>query len=240
MSNYTTGELARLCGVSVRTVQYYDTRGVLSPTELSEGGRRIYTDEDLKKMRSVCFLRELGIPLGRIADIMREENAEEVIGAILSEQKKRLVSEMEEIQSRLDMLEGAERLLSSAECVSVESIADVAHIMENKQKLKKVHKTMLLTGIPLSVYQIVSIVLWITHGFWWLFAIWGAIAVPYGIVISLYYFRRVSYVCPSCHEVFVPKFKEAFFAAHTPYTRKLTCPRCGHRGYCVETYRAER
>ena len=119
MSNYTTGELARLCGVSVRTVQYYDTRGVLSPTELSEGGRRIYTDEDLKKMRSVCFLRELGIPLGRIADIMREENAEEVIGAILSEQKKRLVSEMEEIQSRLDMLEGAERLLSSAECVSV-------------------------------------------------------------------------------------------------------------------------
>ena len=240
MSNYTTGELARLCGVSVRTVQYYDTRGVLSPTELSEGGRRIYTDEDLKKMRSVCFLRELGIPLGRIADIMREENAEEVIGAILSEQKKRLVSEMEEIQSRLDMLEGAERLLSSAECVSVESIADVAHIMENKKKLQKVHKTMLLTGIPLSVYQIVSIVLWITHGFGWLFAIWGAIAVPYGIVISLYYFRRVSYVCPSCHEVFVPKFKEAFFAAHTPYTRKLTCPKCGHRGYCVETYRAER
>ena len=37
MSNYTTGELAKLCGVTVRTVQYYDTRGVLTPSARSEG-----------------------------------------------------------------------------------------------------------------------------------------------------------------------------------------------------------
>ena len=45
MSKYTTGEIARLCEVSVRTVQYYDTRGILIPSELSEGGRRIYNAE---------------------------------------------------------------------------------------------------------------------------------------------------------------------------------------------------
>ena len=37
MSKYTTGELAKLCNVTVRTVQYYDKRGILIPTELSEG-----------------------------------------------------------------------------------------------------------------------------------------------------------------------------------------------------------
>lgn len=42
MSKYTTGEIAKLCGVSVRTVQYYDTRGILTPSELTEGGRRIF------------------------------------------------------------------------------------------------------------------------------------------------------------------------------------------------------
>ena len=36
MSKYTTGEIAKLCGVSVRTVQYYDERGILIPSELSE------------------------------------------------------------------------------------------------------------------------------------------------------------------------------------------------------------
>ena len=36
-NKYTTGEIAKLCGVTVRTVQYYDTRGILIPSELSEG-----------------------------------------------------------------------------------------------------------------------------------------------------------------------------------------------------------
>lgn len=45
MSKYTTGEIAKLCGVSVRTVQYYDTRGILTPSELTEGGRRLYSED---------------------------------------------------------------------------------------------------------------------------------------------------------------------------------------------------
>ena len=46
MSKYTTGEMAKLCGVTVRTVQYYDTRGILIPSEISEGGRRLYSEDD--------------------------------------------------------------------------------------------------------------------------------------------------------------------------------------------------
>ena len=56
MSKYTTGEIAKLCDVSVRTVQYYDTRGILIPSELSEGGRRIYSEDDLRRLRIICFL----------------------------------------------------------------------------------------------------------------------------------------------------------------------------------------
>lgn len=55
MSKYTTGELAKLCDVSVRTVQYYDTRGILVPSELTEGGRRLYSEDDLKRMKTICF-----------------------------------------------------------------------------------------------------------------------------------------------------------------------------------------
>ena len=53
MSKYTTGEIAKLCGVTVRTVQYYDTRGILVPTELSEGGRRLYSEDELKRMKVI-------------------------------------------------------------------------------------------------------------------------------------------------------------------------------------------
>lgn len=39
---FTTGEIAEKCGVSVRTVQYYDEKGLVRPTERTEGGRRLY------------------------------------------------------------------------------------------------------------------------------------------------------------------------------------------------------
>ncbi len=51
MAKYTTGELAKLCNVTVRTVQYYDKRGILIPTELSEGGRRLYSESGLQRLK---------------------------------------------------------------------------------------------------------------------------------------------------------------------------------------------
>ncbi|MCL2679731.1 MAG: MerR family transcriptional regulator, partial [Dehalococcoidia bacterium] len=57
MSNYTTGEMAKLCNVSVRTVQFYDTKGILHPSDLTEGGRRIYNDDDLRKFQLICTLK---------------------------------------------------------------------------------------------------------------------------------------------------------------------------------------
>ena len=65
MSLYTTGEIAKLCGVTVRTIQYYDARGILTPSELSEGGRRLYSEDDLRRMKVICFLRELDLLVGR-------------------------------------------------------------------------------------------------------------------------------------------------------------------------------
>ncbi|MCL2854927.1 MAG: MerR family transcriptional regulator [Defluviitaleaceae bacterium] len=48
--------MAKLCDVSVRTVQFYDQKGVLHPSSESEGGRRIYNDDDLTKLRLICTL----------------------------------------------------------------------------------------------------------------------------------------------------------------------------------------
>ena len=74
MSQYTTGEIAKLCGVSVRTVQYYDSRNILTPTALSEGGRRLYSEQDLQKLRVICFLRDLNLPINSIGEFLQSED----------------------------------------------------------------------------------------------------------------------------------------------------------------------
>ena len=87
MSKYTTGELAKLCGVTVRTVQYYDTRGILVPSELSEGGRRLYSDDDLKRMMVISFIRETDLPNDGISQILKEEHPEKVISMLIEQQE---------------------------------------------------------------------------------------------------------------------------------------------------------
>jgi DNA-binding transcriptional MerR regulator len=57
---YTTGEIAKKCNVSVRTVQYYDEKGILIPSELTEGGRRLFSENDVRTLETICFLKELG------------------------------------------------------------------------------------------------------------------------------------------------------------------------------------
>ena len=236
MSKYTTGEIAKLCGVSVRTVQYYDSRNILVPSELSEGGRRLYSEDDLKRMRIICFLREAGLPINSIGELFAEEHPEKVISILLDQQEQTLREELEEQQKKLSIVETIKRELKEVKNFSVESIGDIAFVMKNKNKLRKMRLTMVLTGIPVTALQLTSIVLWITNGLWWLFVIWALVAIPWGICVSKYYFNHVAYICPECHEVFKPKMKEAFWAYHTPKMRRLTCPKCGRKGLCVEVY----
>lgn len=234
MSKYTTGEIAKLCGVTVRTVQYYDTRGILVPAELSEGGRRLYSEDDLKRMRIICFLRELGLPIGSISQMLAEKDPGSVISVLLQQQERDLKEEIGERQRKLDKLTVLRHELKSVKTISVESIGDIAYTMTNRKQLKKIHAAMLISGIPIGILQLVSIVLWLAKGFWWLFVLWAIISIPYAIKISHYYFIHVVYICPQCHSVFRPTFKEVLWARHTPAARKLTCTACGHYGFCVE------
>ena len=237
MSKYTTGDVAKLCGVSVRTVQYYDTRGIVSPSGLSEGGRRLYSEEDLTKMKTVCFLRELDLPLGTIAEIVKNENSGEVISLILGEQMALLQSEIEEKQKSLEKISMLSRMFKENENLPLEAINDAVNIMESKKKMRRLHAFLLVTGLPIEAAELVSVVLWVSTGIWWPFAVYVLVVVPYVVWMMRYYFSRVSYVCPECRKTFTPSLREAFFANHTPTTRKLPCPHCGKKSFCVEIYR---
>ena len=234
MSRYTTGELAKLCGVTVRTVQYYDTRGILTPSELSEGGRRLYSEDDVKRMKIICFLRELGLPIDSIAQLLSEEDPRSVISLLLDQQETALKEEIAAREAQLRKLEVLRDGLRSVREFSVESIGDIAYTMNNRKELRRLRLTMIAIALPMTILQWSGIVLWITRGIWWLFLVWLLASIPFGILFSRWYFRKMAYICPQCHTVFQPTIKEGVLARHTYATRKLTCPECGHHGFCVE------
>ena len=236
MSKYTTGELAKRCGVTVRTVQYYDARGILVPSELSEGGRRLYSEDDVKRMKIICFLRGLDLPIDAISQILKEEYPEKVISLLMEQREKSLSEEIADKEEKLEKLRELKKELKNQAAFSLESIGDIAVIMEDKKKLKRMRWMTILTGTPVTALQWFSIIFWIVRGVWWPFAVWVLAAAVWGTLISRYYFHHVKYICPECHEVFRPTLKEAFWANHTPAARKLTCAACGRKGFCVEIW----
>lgn len=240
MSKYTTGEIAKLCGVTVRTVQYYDSRGILTPSQLSEGGRRLYAEEDLQKMKIICFLRELDLSLNAIAQLLSEAHPEKVIDLLLEQQGSLLRAEIKLRQEKLEKLTQLQQGLKTVRHFSFASIGEIAMIMESKKKLRRLRWTILAVGMVAEAFEVTTALLWALKGIWWPFAFVGMpVLIGLSVWVSVYYFKNVAYICPECHQVFKPRFWAAFWANHTPTTRKLTCLHCGHKGFCVETYKQE-
>lgn len=234
MPQYTTGELAKLCDTTVRTVQFYDAKDLLKPSELTEGGRRLYSDDDLNKLRLICMLKALGLALGTIKGILDSDNPAKVLLLLLDEQTKQIDTEIKDRQKQLDAIAAIKDNIHSTGKIPVNSIRDIEHMMESKRLLKKTHGTMLAVGLLMDVILITTVILWITKGLWIAFAVGFSVVLLLGILLTRIYYRNTEYVCAECNTKFRPALSKFLFSNHTPKARKLTCPQCGHTGYCVE------
>ena len=56
-------QVAKLTGVSIRTLQYYDEIGLLKPSKLTAAGYRMYDDNALQILQQILFFKDLGFPL---------------------------------------------------------------------------------------------------------------------------------------------------------------------------------
>ena len=66
----TVNEVSKLTGVSIRTLQYYDTIGLLPPAGYTEAGYRLYDDTAMERLQQILLFRELEFPLKEIKRIL--------------------------------------------------------------------------------------------------------------------------------------------------------------------------
>jgi DNA-binding transcriptional MerR regulator len=161
---YTTGEIAKKCNVSVRTVQYYDEKGILIPSELTEGGRRLFSENDVRTLETICFLKELGISLKDIAEILNSDEAKEVITLLLEQRATDLGKEIAEKNEQLSKVKKMKGMLSTFEDSSEKSIHDISKIMEARKNLKQMYVKMLIPSLFVEALEVASFVYGILRG----------------------------------------------------------------------------
>lgn len=71
---YTINKLAKLAGVSTRTLRWYDECGLLKPRRISSNGYRVYGQSEIDRLQQIMFYRELGVELSEIGHILSSNN----------------------------------------------------------------------------------------------------------------------------------------------------------------------
>ncbi|WP_438445026.1 MerR family transcriptional regulator [Gorillibacterium sp. sgz5001074] len=100
MAYLKVGELARLTGLTIRTLRYYDQMGLLHPSAQTEAGHRLYEEADLARLHQILTLKELGLSLEEIKALL-------LSGQVTPEETVRLQMERleQEIWQRSRLLE---------------------------------------------------------------------------------------------------------------------------------------
>lgn len=120
-SDWSIQEIARLAGTTSRTLRHYDDIGLLPPSRIAHNGYRHYDGQALVRLQRILLLRELGLGLPQIAEVLgpstegqgaSEASALETHLALLREEEARLTRQIASVESTITALRGGENLMA--------------------------------------------------------------------------------------------------------------------------------
>ena len=101
---YSIGELARTVGLSQRTIRYYEEIGLLHSVRRIENGKRVYTDDDVRRLKFITRLKVLGLSLAEMVELEKvyrtQRNNREILPKLLAILDERAV----QIDDRISQL----------------------------------------------------------------------------------------------------------------------------------------
>lgn len=102
MTTHTVGAVARMSGVTVRTLHHYDDIGLLSPSGRTESGYRLYDDRDIDRLRDILAFRELGLGLDEVAEALASSDGSHATLVRARTRIRHRITHLEDIVTSLD------------------------------------------------------------------------------------------------------------------------------------------
>jgi DNA-binding transcriptional MerR regulator len=109
-------DIARLAGTTSRTLRHYDDIGLLAPSRIGDNGYRYYDRDALVRLQRILLLRDLGLGLPAIADVLRDQtDAAPALRNHLSwlrDERARLARQIGAVESTIQAMEGGEQIMA--------------------------------------------------------------------------------------------------------------------------------
>lgn len=107
-SSLTTGELAQQCRVNPETIRYYEREGLLPRPPRSSAGYRLFSADDLRRVRFIRQAQELGFSLREIRELLELRSSS---SSTCADVRGRTVTKIAEINRKLQTLEAIRKIL---------------------------------------------------------------------------------------------------------------------------------
>jgi DNA-binding transcriptional MerR regulator len=130
----TVGELAKKMNTTVRTLQYYDREGLLSPSAESEGGRRLYTDADSITLHQIQAMKHLGFSLDDIKNRLVSLDSPTKVAGALAEQAQAIRERIESLSESLESVEALKTEVLQMQSVNFKKYADIIVNLQMKNE----------------------------------------------------------------------------------------------------------
>lgn len=144
----STGELSKRLKVSVRTLRYYDQIGLVQPSKKEEGGKRLYSKEDILALEKILLLKSLSLSLEDSKKIVMEKS----ITSILLVHKSLLEEQVDSIQKSIQHTTSLLNVLKLEGTINWEDLLSLVVNQENerdwKQYFTEDEKQLLIEQLP--------------------------------------------------------------------------------------------
>jgi DNA-binding transcriptional MerR regulator len=126
--NWKVGDLAKLSGVTIRTLRYYDQIGLFSPSGQTQSGHRLYNESDLLRLQQILSLKELGLTLEEVKSVLAGDYYSPL--EIVTFQKSRIKEQIKLQQKLLDQLEYVSKLMKQKTPLTIEDFTTLLQAMK--------------------------------------------------------------------------------------------------------------
>ena len=133
---YSSGQFARLAGVSVRTIRYYDKQNILKPSYVNPSGARFYTDSDLAGLQQILLLKYLGFSLDDIREMTIGDTDYHFLKNSLNLQKRLVQDRIEQMQLMESAIEDTVRAIEEEHQIDWSHMLELIHLTGMEKSLK--------------------------------------------------------------------------------------------------------
>lgn len=150
---YSSGQFARMAGVTVRTIRFYDRQNILKPSYVNQSGARFYTDSDLARLQQILLLKYLGFSLDDIREMTIGDTDYHFLKNSLILQKKLVQDRIEQMQLVESAIEDTVRAIEEEHQIDWSHMLELIHLTGMEKSLKHQYQNATNISARISLHR---------------------------------------------------------------------------------------